>query len=209
MKDQVSLAEAKSGMKQIHEFMMERILAIDKVTGMKILTVWTLFISHGAGPGKNIQFESSDAFVNYGLVDVAGEWVDYVMRFGMSLTEEEERCSAPPFRLAYLIAALHNDYVSFDVGYSICKDDHEAESLQAFTIASRVVSEEPSCFMNLVMMYLNEMGVNEAKRSTKLKTRAYEDEVHCPWPDLTRKEHATDNVVKYMRLGIGPNIDLL
>ncbi|KAK2735665.1 Fusicoccadiene synthase 3 [Colletotrichum kahawae] len=189
MKPQILAAEAKSGMKQMHEFMTERILSIDKVTGMKILKAWKRFISHGAGSGKNIHFDSFDSFVNYRLVDVAGEWVDYVMRFGMSLnlTDEEERCAAPLSRLAYLIAALHNDYVSFDVEYAIFRDDGEAESLHAFTNGV------------WVMMYLNGMGVDEAKEAIKVKTQAYENEFLRLWQDLTQNERATENVMNSQR----------
>lgn len=70
-----SYSDAKNGMKKMHEFMTEMILSIDKETGMKILKAWKRFIAHGAGSGKNIQFRSFEDFVEYRLVDVAGELV--------------------------------------------------------------------------------------------------------------------------------------
>lgn len=110
------------------------------------------------------------------------------MRFGLALnlTEDEERLAAPLSRLSYLLAALHNDYVSFDVEYSIFEDDHEAEALQAFTNGV------------WVMMYLHGMGVEEAKEAIKTKTQAYEQEFFRLWKALHTNERTTDNVLKYV-----------
>ncbi|KAJ0283024.1 hypothetical protein CBS470a_007498 [Colletotrichum nupharicola] len=186
MKAQALLAEAKSGMMQMREFMTERILAIDKVTGLNIFKAWKRFIFHGAGSGENIQFDRFDVFVNFRLVDVVDEWVDYFMRFDMSLnlTDEEERCSTPLLRLTYLIAALHDEYVSFEVEYAIFKDDREVESLQDLTDGV------------WFMMYLKGMGVDEAEEALKVKTQAHENEFLRLWQGLTRNERTTDDVIK-------------
>ncbi|KAF9768247.1 hypothetical protein IL306_014475 [Fusarium sp. DS 682] len=106
---------AKSGIRLIHEKIMNQLMQKDEACANRIAKVWKEMIATTMRD-KSVSFESIEEYLEFRMVDTGAPFVEAIMLFGMgmTLTPQEDAQLAGIIRPCFAALALTNDYFSFD-----------------------------------------------------------------------------------------------